>query len=210
MSRADRDWFARAAPDVARALIGQVLVHFGAFGRLSGRIVETEAYLGLDDAASHASLYRHGFDKLSRDPGIVYMYRAYGIHAMFNIVTDSPGTGGAVLIRALEPLEGIETMRERRGPVPDRSLTRGPGNVCQAMGFRLDLDGHDLVSSHEIFVETCDAPVAIECSPRIGITKNPDPLLRYYDRESPFVSGSRTFKTGMISRGPDADPSTDS
>lgn len=197
MIRADRDWYARPAPEVARSLIGQILVHSGPEGRVSGRIVETEAYLGLDDAASHASLYRNGFAKLSRDPGIVYMYRAYGVHAMFNIVTDAPGIGGAVLIRAIEPLEGIKLMLQRRGPVPERSLTRGPGNVCQAMGFHIDLDGVDLVISDSVYVETTGIQASIECSPRIGITKNIDPLLRYYDPESAFVSGSRVYRKGV-------------
>jgi DNA-3-methyladenine glycosylase len=195
--RADRDWYARPAPELARLLIGQTLVHEGREGRVSGRIVETEAYLGLNDAASHASLYRQGLARLARDAGIVYMYRAYGIHAMFNIVSDAPGIGGAVLIRAVEPLDGIELMRQRRGAVNDRSLTRGPGNVCQAMGFRLEHDGVDLVVSDEVFVEAVAESTVVECSPRIGITKNIEPFLRYYDPESAYVSGSRAYRTGV-------------
>jgi DNA-3-methyladenine glycosylase len=178
-------------------LIGQTLVHDGREGRVSGRIVETEAYLGLNDAASHASLYRQGLAKLARDAGIVYMYRAYGIHAMFNIVSDAPGIGGAVLIRAVAPLDGIELMRQRRGAVNDRSLTRGPGNVCQAMGFRIEHDGVDLVVSDEVFVEAVAESTVVECSPRIGITKNIEPFLRYYDPESAYVSGSRAYRTGV-------------
>ena len=192
--RAGREWYARPAPEVARALIGQVLIHDSEDGRVSGRIVETEAYLGLDDAASHAALYRNGVEKLGRVPGVVYMYRSYGIHAMFNIVTNAAGDPGAVLIRAVEPIEGMDLMRVRRGAVPDRALTRGPGNLCQAFDFRLDHDGDDLVTSPACWIELAGHGGRIACSPRIGITKNVEPALRYYDPDSPFVSGPRKFR----------------
>lgn len=197
MLRADRSWFTRSSPEIARALIGQSLVHITPQGRLVGRIVETEAYLGLDDAASHASLYRSGLAKLTRTPGTIYMYRAYGVHAMFNIVADSPGTGGAVLIRAVEPLEGIEEMRVNRGGLPDRLLTSGPGKLCQAMGFRLEHDGLDAASHPAIRIELTGETPVIECSPRIGITKNVEPLLRYYEPTSAYVSGARKNRTGL-------------
>ncbi len=205
IQRPDRQWFARPAPDVAQLLIGQILVHDTPGGRVSGRIVETEAYLGFDDAASHAAIYRTSVDKLQRTPGVIYMYRAYGIHAMFNVVTNSSDDASAVLIRSVEPVCGIAMMKQRRGPVPDRSLTRGPGNLCQAFGFRLDHDGIDLVSDRAIWIEFADSNVDIVCTPRIGITRNPDALLRYYDPASAFVSGSRRFRSGATPRGLDAD-----
>lgn len=195
--RADRSWFARPSIDVAQGLIGQTLIHETDEGLVAGRIVETEAYLGPADAASHAALYRNGVEKLGRAPGTVYMYRAYGVHSMFNIVSNHAGDCDAVLIRAVAPIDGVELMRIRRGPVPDTALTRGPGNLCQAMGFRLDHDGLDVVVSDAIRIELIEAAGRIECSPRIGITKNADPFLRYYDPDSPFVSGPRKFRTGV-------------
>ena len=195
--RADRTWLARPSIDLAQALIGQSLVHELPEGRLAGRIVETEAYLGPLDAASHAALYRNGVEKLGRPPGTIYMYRAYGVHAMFNVVANVFGDCDAVLIRAIEPVEGINLMRARRGLVVDRLLTSGPGKLCQAMGFRLDHDGLDLITDPTIWIELTGWSGRIECSPRIGITKNVDPLLRYYDPASAFVSGPRKFRTGV-------------
>lgn len=158
-----------------------------------------------DDAASHAAIYRKGLNNLQRTPGLVYMYRAYGIHAMFNVVTNAPGEAGAVLIRSVEPLGGLDLIRERRGPVPERSLTRGPGNLCQAFGFRPEHDGIDLVTDDSIWIELSEECADVSCSPRIGITRNVDALLRYYDPASVFVSGPRTIRMRSTPRGLDAD-----
>src|SRR5690349_1822804 len=103
-------WFERPTEIVARALLGTILVTNEPDGLTAGRIVETEAYLGDRDAASHANLYKRGRAALTRRAGHVYMYRSYGIHTIFNIVTEAEGTAGAVLIRAIEPVEGIEVM----------------------------------------------------------------------------------------------------
>lgn len=192
-SRLPGEWFERATIDVARELLGVILVHKVEGEIVAGRIVETEAYLGEEDAASHASLYRRGREALSRPAGRIYMYRAYGVHAMFNIVTESPATHGAVLIRAIEPVEGIDRMIARRGVPVEHRLGQGPGNLCVAMGFTLADDNRDLGSDPEIWIAPGD-PIPgeqIGVSIRIGITKNADAPLRFFDSNNRSVSGSK-------------------
>ncbi len=194
-NRPDRAWFEQPSPQLANALLGQLLVRSSAEGVTVGRIVETEAYLGIDDAASHAALYRTGRAAMSRDAGCVYMYRAYGAHAMFNIVSDREGIHGAVLVRAIEPVSGIGLMRERRGSMPDRQLTSGPGKLCVAMGLTLADDGRDLASDETVWIELTGEQVTPTVGPRIGITKNVDAPLRFLDPASPYVSGPRRRAT---------------
>jgi DNA-3-methyladenine glycosylase len=189
--RPDRAWFEQPSPDLARSLLGQALVRITDDGITAGRIVETEAYLGVEDAASHAALYRSGREAMAREAGCVYMYRAYGAHAMFNIVSDQEGVHGAVLVRALEPLTGIELMRQRRGSLPDLQLTSGPGKLCVAMALTLSDDGRDLVTDDTVWIELTGETIIPETGPRIGITRNTDAPLRFLDPASPFVSGSR-------------------
>lgn len=189
--RLSTDWYSRATITVARELLGNILVHVTGDELVAGRIVETEAYLGEEDAASHASLYKRGREALSRPAGRVYMYRAYGVHAMFNIVSELPETHGAVLVRAIEPVAGIDRMIERRDVPVEHRLGQGPGNLCVAMGFTLADDNRDLAYDEKLWIEPAEPVTRIGVSIRIGITKNPDAPLRFFDPDSRAVSGSR-------------------
>ncbi len=166
-----RAFYARSAVEVAPDLLGKVLVREIEGRRLTGRIVEVEAYLGSEDAASHAF---RGPTPRNRSmfgpPGHAYVYLIYGMHHCLNIVTGPEGDGQAVLIRALEPLEGIEIMRARRGGVPDRRLTNGPGKLCQALGIDKRLDGHDLCLGETLWLEAGRPPAEPICAgPRVGV-----------------------------------------
>lgn len=141
------DFYRRPTLDVARDLIGKVVVHKTSSGTTAGAIVEAEAYIGEDDPACHAApgpTQRNA--PLYGPPGRAYVYLNYGLHDMLNAVTEAEGRPAAVLIRALEPLDGLALMRRRRArapwrkgkpPVPDHELCRGPGNLCRAMGITL-------------------------------------------------------------------------
>ena len=141
------DFYERPTLDVARDLIGKVLVHKTAKGTTAGAIVEVEAYIGEDDPACHAAPGPTERNRpLYGPPGRAYVYLNYGLHDMMNCVTESAGSPAAVLIRALEPLEGLELMHQRRSKAPwrkgkprvaDHELCRGPGNLCRAMGITL-------------------------------------------------------------------------
>jgi len=179
-------FYARPVLEVAPDLLGCTLRH----GRTGGRIVETEAYHE-DEPACHAHI---GLTPRTRTligpPGVAYVYRSYGIHALLNVVTDHDGVGAAVLIRALEPLEGIETMRSRRGGVRDRDLCSGPGKLTQALGLWLELNGSPLEGG-PIAIEPPPpgaSPPVIVTGGRIGITKAAELPWRYCDAGSTGVS----------------------
>ena len=163
-------------------------------GVASGRIVETEAYT-IGDAAGHA--YR-GMTPRNRslflEPGHAYVYLAYGLSWMLNVSSELPGIGAGVLIRALEPLEGIPTMRLNRGIERLRDLTRGPGRLAAALRIDRRLDGLDLCREGPLWLaHGDDARGEIGQSTRIGISRDAYRLLRFYLRDSPFVSGPRTL-----------------
>ena len=185
------EWYARPTEVIARALLGTNLVTCSADGTTSGRIVETEAYLGDRDAASHANLYKRGRSALIRRYGHVYMYRSYGIHTIFNIVTEEECVAGAVLIRAIEPVIGGDLMLARRGIDRLDKCGQGPGNLCIALGLQLDDDGRDLALNEHVWLVRGVPPDEIAVSTRIGITKNPDALLRFFDPASSSVSSHR-------------------
>jgi len=178
MSVLSRDFYARPTLDVARALIGKVLVHETAAGIASGVIVETEAYIGESDPACHAApgpTTRNA--PLYGPPGIAYVYLNYGIHYLVNAVTESEGSPAAVLIRALEPLEGEELMRRRRARGTGRSardfstaeLCRGPGNLTRALAITLRQNLSDLTQG-ELRIEDRQLGVRdVAWTPRIGI-----------------------------------------
>jgi len=149
-----RDFYARPTLDVARDLIGKVLVHSRRGVRTSGVIVEVEAYIGESDPACHAAPGRtRRNEPLYGPPGFAYVYLNYGIHWLVNAVTEAEGSPAAVLIRALEPLDGIDTMRRRRRRrVSDHDLCRGPGNLTIAMGISRVQNREDLCSGR-LYIE---------------------------------------------------------
>ncbi|PTE07465.1 DNA-3-methyladenine glycosylase [Mesorhizobium helmanticense] len=175
---------------LARYLIGKVVMRALPEGMVSGRIVETEAYV-VGDAAGHG--YR-GMTPRNRslflERGHAYVYLAYGISYMLNVSSEMPGTGTGVLIRALEPLEGIEIMRLNRGIERLRDLARGPGRLAAALRIDRSLDGLDLCRNGPLWLGRDDhEPGDIGQSVRIGISKDANRLLRFYVRGSEFVSG---------------------
>jgi DNA-3-methyladenine glycosylase len=185
--------------ELARFLIGKLVVRELPEGAASGRIVETEAYV-IGDAAGHA--YR-GMTPRNRslflERGHAYVYLAYGVSFMLNVSSEAPGTGAGVLIRALEPVEGVSIMRQNRGVERLRDLTRGPGRLAQALRIDRSLDGLDLCEEGPLWLGRDDRELGeveqkeIGESVRIGITREAERVLRFYLRSSPFVSGSRTL-----------------
>lgn len=187
-----RAFFARDTRLVARDLLGQIVVHQDREGLTAGRIVETEAYLGPEDLASHAATRRsERIAVMWREPGTAYIYRSYGIHAMLNTVAQPSDAIGAVLIRALEPIAGIPLMQERRGVDDLRALCSGPGKLCQAMAIRLDQQGTDLVTSDSLWFAPGAPVVDITVSGRIGISQAKDDPWRYWETGSSFISAHR-------------------
>jgi DNA-3-methyladenine glycosylase len=190
-----RSFYARPVLDVARSAIGQILVYESPEGRVSGRIVEAEAYRGTRDRAAHSFGGRRTArtEVMFGPPGHAYVFFVYGMHWHFNLVTTAVGAPEAVLIRAVEPLEGIELMARRRGVPPERrELTNGPGKLCQAFGIDGRLYGEDL--THRILYLAQGEPPKVARSKRIGVDYAgiwADKPWRFYDRDSRFVSPAR-------------------
>jgi DNA-3-methyladenine glycosylase len=179
---------------LARYLIGKTLVRELPEGVASGLIVETEAYI-VGDAAGHA--YRGMTARnhsLFLERGHAYVYLAYGISYMLNVSSETPGIGAGVLIRALEPLEGVPIMRHNRGVERLRDLARGPGRLAAALRIDRSLDGLDLCRKGPLYLGHGDrGPGELGQSIRIGISRDANRLLRFYLRSSPFVSGPRSL-----------------
>lgn len=170
--RLGRDFYAHDTLQVARELLGKRLVRVIDKERLSGLIVETEAYIGEEDRACHASRGRTPrTEVMYGPPGHAYIYFIYGMYHCLNVVTDRVGFPAAVLIRGIRPQEGIEYMRRNRGFPPKGELTNGPGKLCQALAIDQTLNGLDLSQSDLLFIEEAAEvdPGEIEVTPRIGI-----------------------------------------
>jgi DNA-3-methyladenine glycosylase len=197
-------FFSRPAEVVAAELLGMVVVSSVGGEPSEGRIVETEAYLGYDDPASHGYLHRRHArnEALFGLPGSWYVYLSYGLHWCANLVCQRPGLASAVLLRALEPLSGLEIMRQRRGGLPDRDLCSGPGKLTQALGISRDLDGSRMPGSRvEVRRPDPIEEIEIAATPRIGITKAVDWPLRFCLAGSAWTSRK---ETGGGSRRPPA------
>jgi DNA-3-methyladenine glycosylase len=182
-----RDFYARPAVEVARDCLGKILVH----GKAAGRIVETEAYLGVDDRAAHA--WRGVTDRtrvLFGPAGHAYVYFIYGMYECLNFVAEPEGQAGCVLIRALEPIAGIATMRRRR-PAAKRleDLASGPGKLTLALGITRKQNRADLTTSGlQVRELRAEPPIEVEVTPRVGITHCADWPLRFLIAGNLFVS----------------------
>jgi DNA-3-methyladenine glycosylase len=181
--------------DLARYLIGKTLVHDLPRVRLSGRIVETEAY-PVGDAAGHAfGGYTPSRNSLFLPHGHAYVYFTYGSCFMMNVSSETAGVGAGVLVRALEPLEGVNFMQRQRGTIRFLDLMRGPGRLAQAMDINKRFDGVSLCKAGKLWLGAAVRPTGpMGESIRIGITRDVDRLCRYYERGSPFVSGPKRFR----------------
>ncbi len=192
----DRAFYNRDPQLVAKQLLGMLLVVGDDHSACAGRIVESEAYLAQGDSACHSARGRSPKNQsMFGPPGHAYVY---AIHAKwcFNVVTEAEGVASAVLIRAIEPLCGIEPMIGRRGPVPPRDLTRGPARLCQALGIDKRFDGWDLTQRDQLWLAS-DSLRPLESSrvgqsARIGVTSAEELALRYFIRDDRWVSGRRT------------------
>ena len=229
-----RSFFARSTERVAHDLVGQTLwlasgcntasgassgrsaggsaggsagrTAGGLAGRFAGRIVETEAYLGEDDLASHAGRGATPRSATMFGPaGRLYVYLIYGVHHCLNLVTEEAGRAGAVLIRALEPLAGQPLMQERRGggyrsPLAERELCNGPGKICQAGGVDLRWNGLRLGSrgggDRRAWCAEGRPPLRVQATPRIGLSRARRRLLRFVDPESPCLSRRESVLQG--------------
>jgi DNA-3-methyladenine glycosylase len=182
--------------ELAQYLIGKTLVHELPTARLSGVIVETEAYPP-GDAAGHA--YRgktRGNQTLFLGPGYCYVYFTYGSSFMVNVTSEEPGVGAGVLLRALEPLDGIEIMQRFRKTTRPRDIARGPGRLAQAMRIDKRYDGMDLCAGETLWLGSAARRTGpIGRSTRIGITREADRKHRFFERGNPFVSGPKSLSS---------------
>ena len=184
---------ARDPRDVAPELLGKVLVHDSPEGRRSGRIVEVEAYCGPIDAGAHTYRGRTARNATMFGPaGLLYVYFTYGMHWCVNVVCGDEDEGVAVLVRALDPLEGIDAMRAARGPAArrDRDLCSGPAKLAQALGLHGDHDGVDLLAGGPVglFDDGTPPPDAPVQATRIGLSAGAEHPWRWYVPGSPHVS----------------------
>lgn len=189
-SKLPKEFYLQKCLTAAKELIGKVLVRKKGSRVYSGIIVETEAYTGSNDAASHA--YRGKTERnryMFSEGGVAYVYFTYGAHYCVNVVVEKEHISHAVLIRALEPLEGIEHMKKNRRTDNIYNMASGPGKLTEAMEIDLKLNGADLNGNELYITEPGEKrKIKVVKSKRIGITKNADKLYRFYAADSPFVS----------------------
>ena len=194
LERLRREDLPVATMKLARYLIGKTLVHELPTARLSGVIVETEGYPP-GDAAGHAFRGKtRSNQSLFLGPGHCYVYFTYGSSFMVNVASEEPGVGAGVLLRALEPLEGIETMQRLRQTTRPRDLARGPGRLAQAMHIDKRYDGVDLCAGGAVWLGTATRRMGpIGSSTRIGLTREVDRKRRFFERGNPHVSGPKSL-----------------
>lgn len=196
--RLDRSFFEQPTLRLARQLLGLQLLHCTDQGLTAGWIVEVEGYLWRRDAACHAARgMTPGNRAMFGPPGTLYVYCIHACWCM-NIVTEIEGRGAAVLIRALQPTLGIETMQQRRGVVPGPALTNGPGKLCQALAIDRNHNGIDLCNHEHLWLERPAVPARfrLRSSSRIGITQGTELPYRYFVDTNRFVSGPARDHSG--------------
>lgn len=183
-----RSFYLRSTLTVARELLGKTLVYHHPRGRMAADIVEVEAYIGRGDEACHAAVGRTERNAVMFGPGgFCYVYFIYGMYHCLNIVTEKQGFPAAVLIRAAEPTDGFDIMRDN-SPPSDKKFTNGPGKLCRAFGVDRTINGIDLCGQTVYLVDTGRQPSKIETSPRIGIRKAADRQWRFFDADSHYIS----------------------
>jgi DNA-3-methyladenine glycosylase len=187
--RIGRRLFKGYTPDVARRLVGCRLVRVVSGKRLAGVIVETEAYRGPRDPASHAY---HGRTRRNEvmfgPPGHAYVYFTMGMHYCLNVTTEPRGVPAAVLIRAVQPVEGVEAMKRNRGVEDKQKLGSGPGNLTKALGIDGGLNGEDMVTSRRLFIEEGKSVEPVMTSTRVGVSAGIATRWRFFAAGNPFVS----------------------
>lgn len=187
--RLNRKFYNRPTLKVAQELLGKYLVVEKDGNYVSGMIVETEAYVGPNDPASHAYRGMTPRNKIMfGEAGYAYVYFTYGMHHCLNFVTERKGFPAAVLIRALEPVDGIEIMKKRRQTGNLENLTSGPAKLCQALGIDKTLNGADLCSDTIYVEDRWEEPIEIVSSPRIGIEEGKERKWRFYIENNEYVS----------------------
>ena len=201
MEKLDRSFYARNACNVAHDLIGKILVH----GLTSGIIVEAEAYRGPEDKAAHSYAGKRTArtEIMFHEGGLAYVYLIYGMHHCFNVTASTPGKPEAVLIRALEPLDGLPLMIQRRGISDARNLCNGPGKLCQAMGITTEHYGIDLCGD-EIYITEGRNDFRVMTSERVNIDyaeEYRNVLWRYFAEESKFVSRVKENRPQFLTDG---------
>ena len=187
--RIGRAFYARYTPSVARDLIGCLLVRRIGDRRVSGEIVEAEAYRGRGDPASHAYSGRTPRNSVMYgEAGHAYVYFVYGFHHCLNVTTEAAGTPGAVLIRAVEPKEGLPAMLQNRGKPGRQHLTDGPGRLTQALSIGREFNGEDLVNSSSLYLEFGSGNKEVVAGPRVGVNSAKGRRWRFCLKGSDFVS----------------------
>ena len=186
-----RDDLPPDATALARFMVGKYLVHDLPEGRMSGRIVETEAY-PVGDSTSHAFIGRRPYNgSMFLAPGHAYIRLTFGLSYMLNMSAEAEDIGAGILLRAIEPLEGLPLMEARRPGVPLRDLARGPGRLTTALGIGQSFDGRDLCTGRDLWIGVIEKDVPIGVTTRIGLSREMHRPLRFFEPGSAFVSGPR-------------------
>ncbi|WXG41679.1 MAG: DNA-3-methyladenine glycosylase [Candidatus Freyarchaeum deiterrae] len=185
----DRSFFSNDPSQVAQQLLGKILVKKVSKGILKGKVVETEAYYSINDPASHFQIRPSTREFFREKPsGTIYVYFTYGNHWMFNVLTKGEDKSGGVLIRALEPVDGIEIMKKHRKVNKEVDLTNGPAKLTKAFNINGSFNGKDITEEEDIYFEDIEEKPEIVASSRIGIKQGKDMPLRFYINGNRFVS----------------------